>query len=192
MSDIHIPSEFITPIDGVEWYMLAKTMAWLKGIDGSVQVNQYKNRCSACNIKRFKSDEEKGKPRIYVNRDGLTEIVERTPSVKLSYKRLMGVSSGVTRSEHVFGCLLEGFFDEIGLSVDRQVALDDYRIDFVIDGVVAVEYDELDHASYNKKREAIRERDILRKYRLVRVSESENEGAAIARIAKKMKAIHKS
>lgn len=182
MTDIQVPYDFTISINGQDWYMLAKTMAWLKGVDGQVQINPYKRRCSQANMIKHKDENSPGKPRVYVNRDGLAEIVERTPSVLLSYKRLLGVASGTTRNEHVFGSLLSGFFNEIGVSVERQVPLGDYRIDFIVGGTVAVEYDEQGHQSYCKKREELRSSEISRRYRLVRVSDSDNEGASIAKV----------
>lgn len=182
MSDLQIPYEFTKTINGGDWFMLAKVMGWLKGIEGSVQIHPYKRRCSPCNIIKYKEDTEKGKARIYVNRDGLREVVERTPSILLDYKRLLGVAAGITRSEHVFGCLLAGFFKEMGVEVERQVSVGEYNIDFVVGGIVAVEYDETDHSSYDSKKEIIRSRAIQEKYRLIRISDKDNEGSAIAKV----------
>ena len=169
-------------IKGVNYFMLADTMAWLKGKDVPELATTYKRKCSPSNIIKYKDDNQKGKPRIYVNIDGLKEIVDKTQSVKLDYKRLLGLSSGGTRAEHVFRSLLDGFFSYHGIEIKSQVACEGYFIDFVIGGILAVEYDEDGHASYFNQQEEEREAAIKTKFNLVRVSDRDNEGLAMARV----------
>ena len=177
-----LPSHLQKEINVVNYFMLADTMAWLKGKDKPELATVYKRKCSTSNIIKYKDNDQKGKPRIYVNIEGLKEIVDKTQSVKLDYKRLLGLSSGGTRSEHVFRSLLDGFFGFYGVEVKSQVLHKGYFIDFVIDGFLAVEFDEDGHASYFNEREAKREASIKEKYQLVRVSDRDNEGMAIAKV----------
>jgi len=192
MSDLQIPHEFTLFHNGEDWYSLSHTMAWLKDSDNPIQVNPYKRRCSKPNIKQIKIDGAKGKPKIYVNMEGLKEIVERTRSIGLNTKKLLGITSGVTSNEKIFEDLLSGFCFEMGLSVQTQYRVENYSVDYLVGGVLAVEYDEITHISYCSKREKIREGRIKSNgFDLLRVSDSENIGASLARIVKKAKKLTK-
>lgn len=187
MSDLQIPYEFTLFHEGEDWYSLSHTLAWLKDSKDPIQVNPYKRRCSKPNIKPIKTDGEKGKPKIYVNMAGLKEIVERTRSINLNTKKLLGVASGVTSSEKIFEDLLSGFCLELGLSMQPQYSIENYSVDYLVGGFLAVEYDEITHISYCSKREKIRENRIKSNgFQIERVKDSENMGAALARIAKKI------
>ena len=177
-----LPPSLQKEINGKNYFMLADTMAWLKGKSKPELATTYKRRCSDANIIYYKDSNQKGKPRIYVTVDGLKEIVDKTQSVKLDYKRLLGLSSGGTRAEHVFRSLLDGFFSFHNISVETQVACNGYFIDFIIGGSLAVEFDEDGHASYFNKDEIKREEAIKKSYSLVRVSDRDNEGLAIAKV----------
>jgi very-short-patch-repair endonuclease len=187
MSDLQIPYSFIEIINGEEWYFLAKTLAWLKKSELPIQINPYKRRCSPLNMIKHRVEGDKGKSKVYVNKAGLIEIVERTRAIKADTKRLLGITSGVTSSESMFESFLDGIALALNIKVERQVALGDYRIDFVINGKLAVEFDELTHASYSEKRESLREREIERAgYKILRVKDSDNFGYSLGLIIKEV------
>lgn len=190
MSDIQIPFDYTEIIDGTEWYSLSHTMGWLKGLNTPVQINPYKRRCSKSNIRFFKNENQKGKPRAFVNIHGLREIVERTRSIELSTKRLIGVKSGVTSSEKVFGDLLIGFFSEIGICAQPQFEIEGFKVDYLIGKKVAVEFDEHTHASYCKDRESYRQSRIEGAgYSVVRISDDLSYGNAIGLVYRRFQEI---
>lgn len=188
MSDLQIPLEYTEIIDGAEWYSLSHTMGWLKGVDYPVQINPYKRRCSSCNIRYYKTENQKGKPRAYVNIEGLREIVERTRSIELKTKRLIGVKSGVTSSEKVFGDILFGFFSSFGIDIKPQFKVEGFMVDYLVGDEVAVEFDEFTHDSYCQKKEDYRESRITANgYKIVRVKDSLCYGEALALVFNELK-----
>ena len=111
------------------------------------------------------------------------EIVERTRAISLDTKKLLGVATGVTSSECIFGDMLKGLSRSMGFSVESQFKVGDYRVDFLVGGKVAVEFDEITHASYCNKRENIRTKELERAgYSIVRVSDKDNIGEGLGLI----------
>ena len=183
MSDLQIPYNLIELIEGEEWYFLSGTLSWLKNTDQPIQIHPYKGRCTPCNMKKHKTEGCKGKPKIYVNKKGLIEIIERTRAIKADTKRLLGITSGVTSSEAIFEYFLDGLAQSMSFNVDRQFKVGEYNVDFMINKTLAVEFDEGEHKSYNSKREILREREIERAgYKILRINDSDNTGYSLGLI----------
>ena len=178
----YIPDHLKKTINGIEYFFLSKTLAWLKDSSQPIQVHQYKKRCNKIHLIAHRDKNDHGRGKIYVTADGLREIIDRSPSIEVSHKKALGLSCGTTTSEGVFGMILKGYFKPFGISVDTQVPCSGYFIDFVIGGIIAIEYDEGGHSSYSYIKEREREKVIKEKYKLYRVNDTQVESEAISEI----------
>lgn len=80
--------------------------------------------------------------------------------------------------------LLEETIAPFGLKLQKQVSINQYNIDAVINKV-AIEYDENNHNHYNKEKELSRERVILSKYdKLIRISDSNTNAYNVGLVIK--------
>lgn len=89
------------------------------------------------------------------------------------------------RSEIAFKRDLIDFCNVMGWSVECQYKMGPYFIDFLINGLYAVEYDENDHSNYDMQSEWIRDQMIQDKgFKLIRLSDKNSNATNVALIVK--------
>jgi hypothetical protein len=134
----------------------------------------------------------------YVNGYGVLDFVQRSISMQVSLKKSIVeqlVSHGMiedkkimyfVRKEISFLDSLSKYMSVFNLDVGSQVRCGDYLIDFVI-GKTAIEYDENDHAAYNKILEQNRS-DFIKSigFNLIRLSDKKSDIENIAILVKFM------
>ena len=132
---------------------------------------------------------------LMINSEGIVEYLRRKPCYSdneieavlfwlKDYGLIDHICINLSRKEIAFGNELISFFNFYNINVDKQVEHDSFIIDFVINGAVAIEYDEDKHKSYNKELELKREQAIECKYKLVRVDDSKSIGHNLGFILK--------
>jgi len=98
-----------------------------------------------------------------------------------------GIHISVSRAELSFLSDLQEFFSYFGIKVKDQFAINGQGIicDFLIGDDLIVEYDENNHAGYDKAKETEREKIIIAKgYRFMRLSDSQSNAKNLAKVAK--------
>ena len=132
---------------------------------------------------------------LMINSEGIVEYLRRKPCYSdneieailfwlKDHELIEHISINLSRKEIAFGNELISFFNFYNINVDKQVEHESFIIDFVINGALAIEYDEDKHRSYNKELELKREQSIERKYKLIRVNDSKSIGHNLGFILK--------
>lgn len=119
----------------------------------------------------------------YATKDGIIEMVSKMPRFPLNIKNELGLYITKT-SEAEVGHILYDFCKEAGFSIETQVLLDKYHIDFVINNKIAIEVNEQSHKYFNESK---RYNQIQQKYNLIVFDTSTTVGILFAKILKGIK-----
>lgn len=130
------------------------------------------------------------RPMYNVSIDGLSMLNQHYSNKKLGEICGQKVLVHATRFEVSFGNILIPILDELGLDVEKQLVVGDYRIDFYIPKLkVAIEYDEEQHNNpqsifADKTREEYLNRVLGCKF--IRVSFEDSDAVNVGKVLSKI------
>ncbi len=168
--------------------------------NGGINYTMERSGIDSCNF-YIREREDKKDKRItrFVNIDGLIQwlIKKRNLNKKTFDDFLVKAKEvGILKKdffmplgckEKEFSFLLQDYANYLGLKLERQIGCGDYLIDFVINDKLAIEFDENNYLRYDKEKELEREKYINQYYDLVRISDTDSAGLALAKITKGLK-----
>lgn len=138
-------------------------------------------------------DHIKGVKVSIINKHGALSLIQRSnvasKDVKKRLASFIGFGDEVSlyeRREVGFADVLDDFFEAYGLDVIRQYMVGGYRVDFCVPEIkLMIEFDENDHAFYDKCKEMSRESFIKDKtgFDLIRVSDKRSNSYNLGRIS---------